>query len=281
MADLCYTCHKRQDKDKVVHSAVKLGRCSGCHDPHGGKYGKTLIRTARLGDVCFRCHCDDVTRRRSVHWPIKGRVCQRCHGAHGASEPNFLIKPAKKICAGCHGDKLIPKGSFGHGAQVRAGCQSCHDPHGSPARRLLKKPINALCGACHPKQRSGAHIFVGPSGRGHPVDKKSDPLFTGRPLSCISCHAMSSSTGPKMLRAKSRLDLCRRCHVGGTGKTLRRNSKRVLPSHHYPAQPTSAPPKGSVEPKAAAHPPGRSLLPKAQRSLSPASASQPSSRKTP
>ncbi|MBW2733767.1 MAG: hypothetical protein JRH20_15370 [Deltaproteobacteria bacterium] len=230
---LCYGCHDRKDEDKVVHSAIKLGRCSGCHDAHGSRH-ETLLHAGRLGDVCFRCHCDDVTRRMSVHWPVKGKVCDRCHGSHGSSQPNLLTTPVRDLCKKCHADKEIPKDVNGHGGQVQAGCAACHDAHASSAPRLLKKPINALCSTCHTKQRNGEHIFVGPRGKGHPVSNKPDPLHVGRVLSCISCHAMSSSRGPKMLRADSRAKLCRRCHEGGMGKIKKPGKKRQTPTHHFP-----------------------------------------------
>ena len=234
MPDLCYGCHKRKDKAPVVHGAVKLGRCTGCHEPHASN-NASLMHKPRVGDNCWNCHCDDVTRRKSVHWPVKGRVCDRCHDSHGAKERYLLKERAKDICGQCHGQQAPLASANVHGALKRADCRACHDPHGTGVAPLLKKPINQLCSACHPKQRTGGHFFTTPNGKPHPVSGRIDPLHMRRRLSCVSCHAMSSSTSPKLLRgAKNKTDLCRRCHIGGVGRLRTDIKRREVPSHNSP-----------------------------------------------
>ena len=46
VVDLCYGCHERKDKDKFPHSAVVIGDCAVCHDPHTSDQPKL----AREGD---------------------------------------------------------------------------------------------------------------------------------------------------------------------------------------------------------------------------------------
>lgn len=234
MPALCYECHDSVGAGPVVHGAVLLGRCGGCHDPHASASAKLLRPFGRgMGDICFNCHCDDVTHRKSVHWPVKGRQCDECHEPHVAQRKKLLKKPIHDLCRKCHADKEAPAGSRVHGALARAGCVACHDPHATDNDRLLKAPVNQLCGTCHPKQRSGRHVFLTPHGP-HPVSGVADPLHAGRSLSCISCHAMSSSSQPKLLRGgPTKAEMCKRCHTRRPGQLRRDISGAEKLLHNY------------------------------------------------
>ena len=207
---LCYKCHARLDEDKHIHSAVVLGRCTTCHDPHSSK-NNGLLRDEKSSDLCFRCHADDVTGRKSVHVPVARGLCLACHDQHSSENRANLVKPPAKLCQSCHEGIAVDKNL--HPALTKFGCTGCHDPHGSNDEKLLKAPGNKLCLTCHGKI-TGDHVFTSIDGKVHPMEGKTDLGRPGKTLSCVSCHDPHSSNHPKLWRSgETKMDVCTRCHA--------------------------------------------------------------------
>ena len=207
---LCYKCHARLDEDKHCHSAVVLGRCVTCHDAHSSKNG-ALVRDEKTSDLCYRCHADDATGRKSVHDPVARGLCLMCHDQHSSEHPANLTLPKDKLCQSCHEAIAIKKNV--HPALLKFGCTGCHDPHGSNEEKLLKAAGNQLCLTCHAKI-TGEHVFVSFDGKVHPMEGKPDPARPGKALSCLSCHDPHSSNRPKLWRSgETKMDVCARCHA--------------------------------------------------------------------
>jgi predicted CXXCH cytochrome family protein len=209
---LCYGCHERQDKQPVVHSALLLGKCSTCHDPHGGKR-KGLMRFASTNEMCFACHADDLTGRSFIHNPVSGG-CDACHGAHGGTAPNLLRAEGKAVCYECHSP--VDEGKYKHAVLEKQGCVACHDPHATANRSYLPKPVNEVCITCHPKQADGRHVPGVNRAQGHIVAGPNDPVRQTRSFSCASCHNPHSSGFPKLLyQGGGGMAVCARCHFTG------------------------------------------------------------------
>ncbi len=79
----CYKCHNRVDKDEWVHGPVGIGQCSPCHDPHGSKDAKFLLRK---GDkLCTYCHEEDRVEKHEA-----SKNCTSCHDPHGGADMALL-----------------------------------------------------------------------------------------------------------------------------------------------------------------------------------------------
>jgi predicted CXXCH cytochrome family protein len=102
---------------KSVHGPIAVGRCSGCHDPHGsnnfrlltGPYPETLYAPYKEGiyDLCLKCHNKNLLKfpdttvytgfrngKRNLHYvhvvnSRKGRTCRICHEPHAANGPKL------------------------------------------------------------------------------------------------------------------------------------------------------------------------------------------------
>lgn len=124
VAESCFSCHaefgKRIRESRFVHTLVKEGRCTHCHEPHGGRYTKLRKKFyppsewdphAWSGDtrMCMECHPPNVhlqeetisgtgfrngsTNLHSKHvGRNKRRNCTACHAMH-ASDQEFHIRP--------------------------------------------------------------------------------------------------------------------------------------------------------------------------------------------
>jgi len=54
---LCLSCHDNfmeKLKNPFVHTPVKMGECSECHNPHTASHGKLLDENQNK--ICFKCH---------------------------------------------------------------------------------------------------------------------------------------------------------------------------------------------------------------------------------
>lgn len=231
-AQVCGQCHTPKDQAPQVHSAVVLGRCAKCHEPHGSDNAFKL-RGDPVSEVCFRCHDDDIQGRKVVHAPVAAGLCTICHDPHNAENPKNLRAPVYTTCTMCHTDKYRPDVKTPHPAVVAYGCTQCHDPHASDNEFRLRKPIVKLCTSCHKGYEDGLHVVQFPSGGGHPIGGRDDPLRPGRELVCTSCHDPHGTDNPRMWwRASERLALCVECHR----KTLAPESRKGESSYEIEAE---------------------------------------------
>src|SRR6266567_387053 len=84
---LCLDCHTTF-KDKLsksfVHTPLKKGDCTGCHDPHTSSHGKLLA--AGGGEICAACHKSVVPAAAlSVHKVVAEGSCMKCHDPHASA----------------------------------------------------------------------------------------------------------------------------------------------------------------------------------------------------
>ena len=205
---LCYDCHDRKDDKKVVHSAVMLGECLGCHSPHAGEAAPLLKK--KRDEVCFECHEQESLVPNPVkHAPAAEGRCLDCHAPHSTELPKLLRAKGKALCMRCHatdspsGPGLPLAGmriNLGkdnvHPALAMGDCQDCHEQtHSAENASLLRKAPPDLCYGCH--------------------DRKDDMKFTHGAVKlgdCAVCHDPHVSGLPKMLRKPTSAGLCFLCH---------------------------------------------------------------------
>src|SRR5271169_6631835 len=150
---VCLTCHVEfQDKLKnaFVHTPVKNGDCTGCHNPHTSSHGKLLA--ADVSKICSTCHTAMVPENaRSAHKVVVDNNCMKCHDPHSAKNKFNLLQSGNELCFGCHKEmaEVVTKVKFKHNP-VEKGCLNCHNPHASTnAKFLLRDEVPSLCLGCH------------------------------------------------------------------------------------------------------------------------------------
>ncbi len=237
---VCLTCHAAfQEKLKLpfVHTPVKSGDCSDCHNPHTSSHGKLLAEDPSR--ICLSCHDGIVPgKTKSVHKVALEGKCVDCHDPHAARNRNNLRLAGNELCFSCH-DRLaksITGNRYKHNP-VEKGCLNCHNPHASSeADFLLTADMPGLCTKCHkPDRPSFAKRHMG-----YPVEKGRcnschDPHGSSnrgilwadvhRPVvsrMCDQCHEDPSS--PKALSVrKAGFELCRTCHNDMMNETFLRS----------------------------------------------------------
>src|SRR5512134_98140 len=133
---LCLNCHdKVADALKLpyVHTPVKAGNCSDCHNPHDSAHGKLL--EADPTRICNKCHGGIVPEQaKSTHKVVAEGNCIKCHDPHAARNKNNLLLAGNELCLSCHKDlaKAVSGFQFRHNPVVK-GCTTCHNPHASSA----------------------------------------------------------------------------------------------------------------------------------------------------
>ena len=175
---LCLSCHPDFEdtlKRTFVHTPVKTGECSGCHNPHTAPHGKLL--GASPNAICFTCHQDIVPDKPvSSHKVVVEGGCVKCHDPHASGNKGNILKAGNELCAGCHKtmSETIATVKFKH-KPVESGCLSCHTPHASAkSPSLLARPMPDVCVECHkPDGPNFARQHAG-----YPVAKAN----------CVSCH---------------------------------------------------------------------------------------------
>ncbi len=204
---LCYQCHAAFGTKKYVHSPVKEGMCTTCHNPHDSNEPKLLSQPMK--ELCTSCHADK-SGFKYEHGPTATGDCTSCHNPHESENARLVIKTGADLCFLCHTDMQSElKKKVVHPA-LQGGCTSCHNPHGSPYKKFFSAEGAKLCYQCHSQieEKLAAAKSV------------HKPVKSER--SCATCHAPHASDGPKLL-AKTGKDLCLDCH-----KDFLKKSKTVL-----------------------------------------------------
>jgi predicted CXXCH cytochrome family protein len=228
-AKICVECHDGFEetlKRRHLHTPLKEGDCTGCHDPHTSNHEKLLA--AASGALCYQCH-DELEKPdgRSVHEVFAEGKCAECHDPHGSDNKNILVEAGSALCFGCHeelGDR-VAKNEFGH-EPVQEDCLECHSPHASDKNpKLLIASQPALCIECHEvdepdfKTRhynypvhtarcSACHDPHGSDTEALLFDNVHDPVAEGE---CEECHEKATSRSPLALK-DSGFEICEGCH---------------------------------------------------------------------
>ena len=95
---LCLDCHdnfKEKLKNPFIHTPVKSGECTGCHNPHTSSHGKLL--DADPNKICNKCReRREIAGQRRVALPDVNRISHRRrlhrqgHGSRARSRRVFL-----------------------------------------------------------------------------------------------------------------------------------------------------------------------------------------------
>lgn len=255
---ICLNCHVNfQDKLKnpFLHTPVKTGECSGCHNPHSSSHGKFLAENKEK--VCYICHSSVIPETTSsTHKVVVEGNCILCHDPHGSNNKFNLLKAGNELCFGCHADmaESVKKAKFKHNP-VERGCLTCHNPHASTqAGSLLKNSEPSLCTQCHKADKASftARHMNYPVGNGrcttchnpHGSDRGAI-LYDNvhKPVAnkmCNQCHVEPTSQNPFATK-KPGYELCMGCHSNMMNETFSRKkmhsplmSKKGCISCHNP-----------------------------------------------
>jgi predicted CXXCH cytochrome family protein len=227
---LCVGCHtdfEQKLKSRYVHTPVKTGDCTGCHEAHVSSHPKLLSDS--VGAVCAQCHGDVAPANAvSVHKVVADGDCQKCHDPHGSDNPGNLVASGSQLCFGCHKDVAdeVKTAKFRH-PPLEQGCLTCHGPHGSDkAASLLTTAVPALCIGCHkpdtpsftarhmkyPVAKANCTSCHDPHGSSQPAllwNTVHAPLNT---VGCTACHQPPDSPAPFATKSPG-YELCKGCHA--------------------------------------------------------------------
>ena len=219
---LCYQCHDRFGKKKVVHAPVKEGECAYCHKPHGGVNRFLLGVGSNQSGLCYNCHESAAFTKKYQHGPVAVGTCTKCHDPHEANRKGLLNGPVWETCLKCHVDfvKPLKEAAFIHTPVKNGPCTACHNPHSSPNAKLIIKKSPDLCLGCHKT-----------------MEKKLKAKLVHKPLTqeggCTSCHSVHFSKRAKLLSSDG-VGLCLGCHGrDNLGKPPLKNIKKELAGKKY------------------------------------------------
>jgi DmsE family decaheme c-type cytochrome len=233
----CHTAFKEKLAKPFVHTPLKQGDCTGCHNPHTSSHGKLLAEDTTK--ICYVCHRNVVPEgAKSVHKVVADGTCMKCHDPHSSDNKFNLLKGGNDLCFECHKEMgaTIAKVRFKHNP-VTKGCLMCHDPHASGnAGSLLKNSVPALCIGCHKTERpnfikkhmnypvatarcTGCHDPHGSDKAGILYNNVHQPVASKM---CTQCHEDPTSPNPLKTK-KSGYELCRGCHSGLVNEMLSKN----------------------------------------------------------
>jgi len=222
----CHTAFKEKLAKPFVHTPLKKGDCTGCHNPHSSSHGKLLA--ADTGKICSSCHAGMVpANAKSVHKVVADGSCMKCHDPHSAGSKYNLLKGGNDLCFECHKDMVetVTKARFKH-SPVTKGCTTCHDPHASGKElSLLKDSVPSLCIGCHKIDRpiflqahmnypvansrcTDCHDPHGSNMAGMLYNNVHKPVMSRM---CNQCHEEAKSPNPLKTK-KVGYELCRGCH---------------------------------------------------------------------
>lgn len=225
---VCFDCHPGigdQVKKASVHTPLRKGECTGCHNPHASEHGKLLA--AEGGQLCDRCHQMLPADAKSRHQPVVEHACRTCHDVHASDNAKNLVKAEKDVCATCHKELVLAAASVKHKHSPieRTGCTTCHQGHTSKSASLLKQDEQVLCTGCHKLDRpvlvkkhvgfpvglakcSECHDPHGSDNKGMLRKFVHSPVAKG---ACLSCHEAPQPAKPVVVK-KAGSDLCKGCH---------------------------------------------------------------------
>jgi predicted CXXCH cytochrome family protein len=211
-----------------THGALEEGKCSGCHDPHGGETEKFLLAEGK--DLCYSCHTDFGHREGEVqvHQPVTDGECLTCHMPHGSSFKWNLVEQVPGICLSCHDPTEEETKAAHRNLELGdAACTSCHDPHSSGKPGLIAanthEPFEAdACEVCHEAEPQGNILKLA----GEQTDICSDchgEILTGTHAhgavgehGCTGCHSPHSSSRDFLL-TDNKKNICLECHPDHSG----------------------------------------------------------------
>ncbi|ACH38145.1 cytochrome c [Citrifermentans bemidjiense Bem] len=237
---LCQDCHTNFEeklKKTYVHTPVKKGDCTGCHNPHSSNFKKLL--SADSSKICSSCHKGLLSANaKSTHKVVVEGNCMKCHDPHASAIKNNLLKGGNELCLECHKalKNAIAKAKFQH-APVTKDCTICHDPHMSVKEdSLLKDKVSALCSGCHKTDKptfikrhmnypmanthcTSCHDPHGSSVQGILYNNVHKPVASKM---CNQCHEDAAS--PNALKTKRQGgELCKGCHNDMYNSTFGKN----------------------------------------------------------
>jgi predicted CXXCH cytochrome family protein len=222
-SSLCFKCHadsKSMMNKRHVHSPVKRGECTACHNPHVSRHDGLLGYEA--SKLCYNCHDE---RKgflgKVIHEPVKKGECLACHSPHSTNSRGLLKKSLSKTCYECHAKDDIVGGKYVHPEVEKGRCSSCHLPHSSSEPGLLVKNVKKICAKCHDGSRAGfkgAHSGISVKGK-----------------DCMGCHSPHSSDS-RALIAKNKHNPfkggeCTTCHVKNSLKVKKLGINICLECH--------------------------------------------------
>lgn len=196
---LCTFCHQLAPDDKYVHQPVAQGRCTQCHNPHGGQE-RFLLKGGSGAASCAECHKDVTGGLQYVHGPVAAGACTACHRPHSSPHPKLLVQTGRTLCLECHVSlqKKLEEVRTVHGPAA-VDCSACHLPHASARKMMLKQDTTDLCLTCHTQIKD----LIGKS------TTKHDAVSTGE--ACRNCHDPHGSDYSALL-INSMVPLCLSCH---------------------------------------------------------------------
>ncbi len=195
-------CHAAMGKDKIVHTPVKEGKCTTCHQAvlaqgknakHPGNLAISLVKQG--AELCSMCH-EQKNKKKIVHAPVMGGDCVSCHNPHQSPNKGMLKAAVPQLCFQCHPESMV-KQQVTHPPVAAGACSSCHDNHQSDFSHMLVQDGNALCFSCHPDKEKS----IQSKKTVHPPVKQS----------CLLCH-YSHGSANKAILSSAVPSLCSNCH---------------------------------------------------------------------
>jgi len=140
--ETCFKCHLEKRAEIHMPSAHPIleGKvsCSDCHNPHGGKGPKQLVK-GTVNETCYTCHAEKRGPFLYEHAPVRDD-CTNCHMPHGSVHTALLKQRPPWLCQQCHLLTYHPSTAYSGtglppgGAQqmLLKSCLNCHSQvHGS------------------------------------------------------------------------------------------------------------------------------------------------------
>lgn len=211
--DLCGLCHVLT-LNNIVHTPVRDGDCTGCHDPHRSDV-QPFLKESPTSGLCMQCHDEgSVMDHEVLHGPVASGLCVLCHEAHSSANLHLVRSGGEDLCLTCHGDEFeaIFNMRHTHPPLNDGTCLNCHDPHGGDTHSLTHVPPPELCNTCHTE----IETLIETSTNVHA------PVMEGR--ACSECHSAHASSLDHLL-TQTEIDLCLECH----DREIETESGEVIP----------------------------------------------------